>query len=135
MNKKLMLLAAMLGIVMVAATPVLAYHDSPYPDSDEGPPGYDGGEYPPGYHEYEYGTDWYVDEVTDEDCDEVTGICEYEGVGEIVGYPAELEWQCAEEKSSPYDEGRSPYDERRSPYDEGNSPYDETCTLTDVDLL
>ena len=135
MNKKLMLLATMLGIVMVAATPSLAYHDSAYPGSDEGPPGYDGGEYPPGYHEYEYGTDWYVDEVTDEDCDEVTGICEYEGVGEIVGYPAELEWQCAEEKSSPYDEGRSPYDERRSPYDEGNSPYDETCTLTDVDLL
>jgi hypothetical protein len=126
MNKKLMLLAAILAMVMVAAAPVLAYHeDSPYPDSEQGPPGYDGGEYPPGYDEYEYGTDWSVEEVTDEDCDEETGTCEYEGVGEILGYPAELEWQCTD------DEGR------HSPYDEGgHSPYyGESCTLTEVDLL
>ncbi len=125
--KKLMLLAAILAMVMVAAAPVLAYHeDSPYPDYEQGPPVYhDGGEYPPGYDEYEYGTDWSVEEVTDEDCDEETGTCEYEGVGEILGYPAELEWQCTD------DEGR------HSPYDEGgHSPYyGESCTLTEVDLL
>ncbi|HEX2097648.1 MAG TPA: hypothetical protein VHF46_01135 [Rubrobacteraceae bacterium] len=127
--QKLRLLVTLLAMVAVVASmsivsPVMAQPDSPYDDHD----------YPPGYYDDEYGEDWQVDEVTDEDCDEVTGICEYEVVGEFGGYPAEFELVC-EEGFSPYDERFSPYDERFSPYDEGFSPYDEGCTPTDVDLL
>ena len=123
--RKLRLQAAMMAMMAVVcmsiASPVAmaSYHDSPYNDeyspyhnADEGPPYYDDDEYPP--YSDEYGVDWYVDEVTDEDCDEYTGTCEYEGVGEVAGYPAELEWWCDEEDSE---------------------YYGESCTLTDVDLL
>ncbi len=127
--RKLRLLAALLAMMAVAsmstASPAMAYHDSPY---DEGYSPYDEG-YPP--YDDEYGADWYVDEVTDMDCDEDTGTCEYEVVGEFGGYPAEFELVCDEEVYSLSDEGSSPYDE------EGYSPFDDgSCTPTDdVDLL
>ena len=123
--KKLMLLAAILAMVLVAAAPALAsYHDG-----EEGPPGYDG-EYPPGYYDDEYGGDWWVDEVLDSEYNEDTGTWEYEVVGEFGGYPAEFELVCDEEVYSPSDEGDSPYDEEYSPFDDGS------CTPTDdVELL
>jgi len=126
--RKLRLLAVLLSMMAVVsmstASPVMAYpEDSPYDDRYSP---YD--DYPP-YYDDAYGAAWYVDEVTDADCDEDTGTCEYEVVGEFAGYPAEFELVCDGEGYSPYAEGYSPYDEGYSPYDA------ESCEPTDVELL